>query len=158
MPETITLYDADGNPVEVEKPEPANIRQMREHIASLEEKAKQADELAKENTALKQQSALSGAGLALDEDRLTALNAVHKGEWTPEAVKETAVRLGWAEAPAGQTSTAEQEALARMQAARTGGTTSPPDPDAEIDAKLAAAKSPAELMEIYRQSGRAVST
>lgn len=154
MPDnTITLYDSDGNPVEVEKPEPANIRQMREHIATLEAEAKKAADLEVELTTLRRATALKDAGLAFDEDRMVALQAVHKGDWTPEAVKETAIKLGWAQADAGATDE-ERQALERMNAARSGGTTVPPDQEAAFQAKLAGAKNAAELMAIYRESGR----
>lgn len=158
MPETEILYDANGNPVEVTKPESPNVKQMRERIEALEARDKLATELEEKLAKRERSDALRDAGLQLDEDRVTALQAVHKGEWTPDAVKETAVKLGWAQAAPPQQKTPEQEAQDRLDAARTGGTTTPPDPEALLDAQIAAAKTPEELLAIYRQSGRPIAT
>lgn len=152
VPENIILYDADGNEVEVPAETPS-VRQMRDRIKELEAEALRAKELETQLAASQEQSALKAAELALDADKLTAFKAVHKGDWTPEAVKETAIKLGWAEAPQ-QVPPGEQEAQARMQAATSGGSSTPPDPEAVVDAKLAQAKNAQEFMELYRETGR----
>lgn len=156
MPDTITLFDADGNPVEVEKPESPNVKQMRERIKELEG-------VEAENTTLKaqidnsnRQAVVAQAGLQLDDTKLMALRAVHSGEWTPEAIRETAANLGWASPPPPLVPSAEADAMARMNAAHQGGSTTTPNPEAELDARLAAAKNEREFLEIYHQSGRAV--
>jgi hypothetical protein len=155
--ETETLYDADGNPVEVTKPESANVKQMRERITQLEAEAKRAGELEAQLAGVQRQTALQAAGITLDDVKRSALEAVHQGEWTPEALQATAVSLGWMEQK-NQPTPEEQAAQARTQAAQSGGTTTPPDPEAELDARIAAAKSPEELLEIYRSSGRPIAT
>lgn len=151
----ITLYDADGNPVEVDEPESPNIRQMRDHIATLEEQAKQATALAEENATLKRTYALRDAGLQFDETKMAALQAVHAGEWTPDAVRETAIKLGWAE-PVNNLSADEQAALQRLEQARLGGSSTPPNAEDALDARLRGAKTEKELLEIYRASGRSM--
>lgn len=155
--ETVTLYDAEGNPVEVPKPESANVRQMRERIQQLETQAQEAETLRQQLAQRDRISAIAATGLQLDETKLSALEAVHSGDWTPEAVTQTAIKLGWAQPPPPLVPPAEQDALARMNAAQQGGVTTPPNPEAELDARLAQAKNEAEFMEIYRQSGRLIS-
>lgn len=151
----ITLYDADGNPVEVDEPESPNIRQMRDHISTLEEQAKRVPELEQALTTLQRTNALRDAGLQFDETKMAALQAVHAGDWTADSVRETAIKLGWAD-PVSSLPPEEQAALQRLEAARAGGTFVPPNAEDVLDARLREAKSEKELLEIYRQSGRSM--
>lgn len=155
MSNTETFYDIDGNPIEVETP---NVRQMREHIKTLEDETARLKALETENAQLKQGEAIRSAGIELDEIRRKAFEAAHNGEWTPEAVRDTAVKLGWAAPPPPPVPPEEVAGFQRMDAAYTGGTTTPPDPEAALDAKLAQANSEQEFLELYRNSGRPIET
>lgn len=151
----ITLFDSEGNPVEVDEPESPNIRQMRDHIATLEEQAKKVPDLETELATLKRTYALRDAGLDFDDTKMAALQAVHQGDWTPDAVRETAIKLGWAEAP-NPLDAEERAALERINNARNGGGQNPPSAEDALDARLRAAKTEAELMQIYRDSNRPI--
>jgi hypothetical protein len=155
MPDTTILYDAEGNEVQVETESP-NVRQMREQIKQLEAEAQRAKDLEAQLATTQRLSALTAAGLELDETKRAALEAVHQGDWTPDAVKQTAISLGWAQAE-NQPTAEEIAAQARMAAAQSGGGAPVTDAEALLEAKLAEAKSPAEFMEIYRTSGRPLS-
>lgn len=147
------LFDADGNEVIVPEESP-NVRQMRERIKELETQAQRAADLEAQFATQQREAAISGAGLELDATQRAALEAVHTGEWTPEALKATAVNLKWAQ-PSGPTPE-ELAAMQRVNDANTGGGTPPPNPEADIDARLAQAKTQAEFMEIYAASGRQI--
>lgn len=151
--ETVTLYDENGNAVQVPKPESPNARQMRERIEALEVEARRAKELEAELGQMKRGVALRDAGLELDAARQKALEAVHEGEWTPEAVRQTATQLGWA-SPTPDVPPEEVDAFGRMQAAFTGASTPTPNADADFDARLASATSEREFRELYERSGR----
>ena len=148
---TDQYFDADGNPVEI--PESPNVRQMRERIEQLEAEANRAKDLEAQLQGVQRTHALSSAGLQLDEVKQKALEAVHQGEWTPDALKDTAVKLGWMEATP-PVPPQEQQSLGRMEAAIQGGNHVPPNADVELDQRLAQARTEQEFIEIYRQSGR----
>lgn len=163
-----TLYDEDGNPFQVQvpvedqpqhqAPESNNVRAMREKIKELEADQAKNKELAEKVQQYERAETIRQAGLTLDETQRRALEAAHAGEWNPELVRQTAVNLKWADPlPPEGASQEEKDAHERMNAARTGGTTTPPDKEAELDVKLANAKSEVEFMEIYRASGRPLS-
>lgn len=102
----------DGTTVE----DPNPMRELREAHEQAVADAKAARQ---ENTILK-------AGLTLSDKQVNALVASHDGDWTPEAIKETATELGFVkgetpdEAPAAGP-TAEDEAAAARIAEATAG-------------------------------------
>jgi hypothetical protein len=69
-------------------------------IKELRKKAEQAGKWESENTKLTREIALLRAGLgSLNPERQEALTAVHKGDWTDEALKATAAALGFLSEP-----------------------------------------------------------
>ena len=150
------LYDSDGNLIDPSTLDTPSVREQREHIKTLEAQLKEAEALKEELAAVKQTAAIQGAQVELNDKQRAALLAAHEGDWTPEAVRDTAVQLGWAPPPPPAVPVSEVEQLGRINAAFTGANNSPPDPEAVIDSKLAQAKNPAELMEIYMATGRPI--
>lgn len=150
------LYDADGNLVDPSTLETPSVREQREHIKTLEAQLKEADTLKDRLAAMERGVAIKGAEVELNDVQMVALEAAHKGDWTPEAVRETAVQLGWAKPPDSGVPQGEIDQLGRINDAFTGANNSQPDPEAVIDSKLGQAKTEAEFMDIYRGTGRAI--
>lgn len=151
----VELYDAEGNAVDPSTLETPNVRQMRETISRLEGEAAEARTLQAKLDSFTRNESIRAAGLELDDVKRKALEAVHAGEWTPDALKQTAVQLGWAQPPPPEVPPAEQETLNRFNQAFTGsGPTIPGTESDEWDTKLAGAKTEAEFLDLYRQSGR----
>lgn len=151
-----TLYTEDGDPVEIDDETP-NLKQQRDRIKALEAQVAEKEQLEAKVRQFEQSEAMRGAGLELDEVRRRAFEAAHQGAWDAEAVRATAVQLGWAAPPDPAVPNEEIAGHQRLQAAFTGGTTTPPDPEQELDAKLAGASNQDEFMAMYRESGRPIS-
>lgn len=147
----------DPNP-EPDQNEPPNVRQMRQRIKDLEERAKRADELESQLEASRRQSLFSEAGLNLNDHQRRALETVHEGDWTKEAILQTADSLGFpVPEPRPDPLAADLDAhkrVAEVTAGAGGLSSAPLSEDAEFEAKLAAAKSEEEVLALYRNSGR----
>jgi len=107
------------------------------------EKAKQREkELAEENAKLARENTISKAGLTeLDANKLEALTAVHKGDLTPEGLRQTAVSLGFIEEKpeVSADTVAAQQAINDIRAGADTGSVS------TYEDEVAAARSKQEL-------------
>lgn len=122
-------------PEEVPQTEtPENAGKLRQ---LLEEQANQLKTQTAKVQQLERKEAIIDAGLTLNADQIEALSLVHKGEWTPESIKETASKLGIG---ATQASAEEEPAISPEEQAelqRQGALTSAggaPDLNAELEA------------------------
>lgn len=121
------------------------IRQMREHITQLEQRANEAEAKAAKADQLERQMAIRDAGLELNAKQLRALEATHEGEWTPEAIKASAAELGiGAEVtpppPTPAVPPEEMAAAQRLTNAATGAVQTNTSPDDDFTARSAALK------------------
>lgn len=115
---------------ENEDPNLAQLRKKAERADELEKQLADADAVRKENIALK-------AGLKLSDKQMRALMSTHEGDWTAEAILESARELGFvrdAEPEEPKVPDSELAAHDRIVDASSGGTPSTWDPHAEIDA------------------------
>lgn len=162
----MSTWDDNLDPAE---PQPnQTIQQMRQRISEQAAQLKEAEDLRAENTRLVRQMAVRDAGLELNDRQRKALEATHEGEWSPEALRQTAADLGFAAATIQQSVPADELAsLSRFEQAARGG--EPPrtqDADAEFDARMAALntevragrmsneRASQEFDRLYRESGR----
>lgn len=133
----------------------------------LQAKADKAAELEAEVAGLKRQMAVRDAGLELNDRQRRALEATHEGDWTPEAIRNTAAELGFAALTTQAVPADELAAMQRInQAARGGDTVTAIDAEAEFDSRMAALnqevragrmsneRASAEFDRLYRESGR----
>lgn len=133
-------------------------------IRDLRKKADRADAVESENVNLKRELAVTRAGLdSLNEDQMSALAAVHKGDWDADSVKATAERLGFgtpstegAQTTEPKIPEAELQAHQRVAAA-ANGETAPPSPDLtaainEIDDRDP--NGPEKIKALLRNAGR----
>lgn len=133
-----------------------NMRQLREELKATKARASELEAQAARASELERQLTLRDAGLELDPFQLKALGAVHEGDWTPEAIRDTAAKLGFtAPAPAPSTvPAAELAALGRMNAVSSGAPPGPPmDRMEERNNRLLQAKSEQEFDAIVREFG-----
>lgn len=123
--------------------EPNPVRQQREQIKSLEQQLKEREE----------ELALARANLDLNPKQAKALRAAHEGDWTPEALRETARELGYVPKEEEPSEPVPDEEVARHQqvaeAMVTGGAPAPPtSPDQRLrDVRDRVANSPGNSME-----------
>ena len=114
--------------------------------------------LSSENATLKRENALLKAGLGgLNEKQQKALAAAHDGDFTPEALKQTAIDLGFAEPEPDTTATPDEQAEHRKVEATAAGAEQP-NPDADYEAALEAAKTPDEALAVMHRFGKEVQT
>lgn len=112
------MSEFDEDPDE-ENESPA-IRQMRQRIKELEKQVKEGDATKASLAAAEQRLAVYEADLKLSAKQVKALFASHDGDdFSPEALKATAVELGFAKAEE-PVSDEEREAQERVAAASTG--------------------------------------
>lgn len=124
----------------------------------LQAKADRADEAESRAQAAERRLALNEAGIELDPLQRKAIEAVHDGEWTPENLRTTAEKLRFVEPQAKPDVSADEMAIHdRIAGASAGSQIKPSDREADIEARLAAAKTEKEFDEIYRSSGRPMS-
>ena len=138
--------------------EPPNIRQMRNEIKALKTEAAARQAAEEKADKLEWELAIRDAEIPLDALQRKALLAVHEGERTSEAIRDTAMKLGFAAAPPPSPEVPAQHfaGLGRISDASAGAPTGVTDPDAELTERLRSAKSEAEFDAIYRASGRAM--
>jgi hypothetical protein len=109
--------DGDGN---------ALIRKLRTQLKAANKRASRVDDLESEVSTLKRREQVRKAGLDLTDAQLAALAKVHDGDDTPEALKATAVALGWATDEGGDEQQAQVDQAAatqqRISAAQNGAT------------------------------------
>jgi hypothetical protein len=142
--------DDDATPGEL------SPRDLRQQLKEANARAKAADELRAENQRLKNEGIIRDAGLSLNDRQKAALQAVHSSDWTPDAIKQTATDLGFITAQ--PVVDDPNLSLTDQISAASAGTDAPPaSRDADLDAQIQAATSEAELLAIYRASGRPVS-
>jgi len=128
-----------GEPQGTDGSESPNLRQLRE-------KAKQADELAKENAALKLERAFDKAKLP-DSKTADYFRKTYTGDTSEDAIRNAAIEAGVIE-DTGGASTEEIQGATAMQAAATGGT--PPAPG-NYEEELANAGTEAEALAVMRK-------
>lgn len=145
-------YDED----EQDTQEQEKASSLRAKLREAAQKAADRDALAAENQTLKQQIAVSAAGLTLNDTQRNALLAVHSGDLTPDGLKQTAQSLGFIAAPPPPTDDPALAEHERIAAVSAGADTPPAGRDAEIDAQLNGAKTEAEFLAAYRASGRPI--
>lgn len=140
--------------------ESPNVRQMRERINELEARAKRADELEAQLEANRRQTLVSEAGLTLNDHQRRALETIHEGDWTKDAILQTAASLGFPVPPPApdpaRDDLAAHQRVAEVTAGAGGLSSAPLSEDQEFEAKLTAAKTEDEVIALYRQSGRAM--
>ncbi len=129
---------------------------LRQKLKEANARAKAADTLTAENESLKQQIAVSSAGLSLTEVQSKALLAVHSGDLNPEGLKATAQSLGFIAAPPPVQDDPSLAVHAQIAASAAGAEPQSTDKDAEVDARLRKATSQTEVMAIYAESGRPI--
>lgn len=146
------MPDEHDEPDDLDENESSVIRELRK-------RAKRVDEAESETATLRTENAILKAGLTdLSEARQKALLAAHSGDMTPEAIRETAVDLGFAEAPKPpdpQVPAEEQAAHQRAQEAANGAEPAEAHPE-ELNDRIAKAKSPQELDRILADAGVSV--
>jgi len=141
---------------ELDPNEPPNIRQMRNEIKALKVDAAARQEAEAKADKLEWELAIRDAEIPLDALQRKALLAVHEGERTPDAIRETATKLGFAAPPptGEQIPPAHIAGMGRIAdasaGAPTGGT---PDPTAERNQRLLQARSEQEFDAILREYG-----
>lgn len=104
----LTVDDLTGSDEESEKPN---------FLRDKAEKAiKQRDQAREDAKKARTELALIKSGLdTLPAERQEALLTVHKGDITPDGLQQTAVQMGWAQAPAPPEPTQEQQVVAAQQ-------------------------------------------
>lgn len=154
---TFDDYEDEDDIADVPEPQSNNlVNDLRSKLKAANKEARRAAELDAKIATYERRDSLRDSGLdSLNDRQRKALEATHEGAWTPEAIRTTAVELGFAEPLPPDVPAADVAAANRMAAASTGANTAP-DRDAEIDAMIAGAKNESELMAVYRQSGRAI--
>lgn len=101
------------------------------NLRLLRKQAKQAATLEKELAATRRELTIFKAGLTdLNADQITALAAVHQGDDTPEALRATAEKLGWAKPAEPEVPKDEVEGLNRIAEMSTNST-----PSGQVDHK-----------------------
>lgn len=97
-----TLYDADGNAVEVDLPEPEAtppVKVTPQWRKDLEDEARKGKEALKELNEYKRAQAISDAGVDTKNPVATLFLNSYQGELTPEAIKTEAAKYGLVQAP-----------------------------------------------------------
>lgn len=141
---------------ELETEQPSRNDRKEENLRQLREKARRADEAEAENQTLKRQLVFADAGLKLDPMKRKALEASHEGEWTPDAVRDTAVKLGWADAPPPDVPNDEFKAHDEIARAAAGAQPAMPE---DFSAAIKACKTEGELDALLRSKfGTATAT
>lgn len=126
-------------------------------IKDLRKQAKRANELDAEVKQLRQESAILKAGITdLTPAKQKALLAAHEGELDPDAIRKTAIELGFAadksntEAP----QVPAEEQAAHQRAAEATAAAAPSEAHLEsLDDVIAKAQSPAELRKALVNAG-----
>lgn len=138
------FYD-DDPPVE-----DRTVTLKRSQIKTLEEKAKRTEAAEAEKNALARELAFLKAGIPADHPVTPYFVKGYDGELTADAIKAAAVVAGIVNPDV--VSTPDLDAIARMNQA-AGGATTTPNTEAELAAKLAAARTPEEFDRIYAEAG-----
>lgn len=93
----VTLYDADGNEVEVDLPDPEQTPPAKvtpQWRKDLEEQARQGKEALKKLADFERAKAISDAGIDTKNPVSSLFLETYKGELTPEAIKAEAAKYG----------------------------------------------------------------
>lgn len=117
------------------------VKKLRRQLKAANKKAAQVDELNAKVTQLEQGNVVRSAdlktpdGKALSDKQVSALLKVHDGELTPEALRATAVDLGFAAPPEPAVPPEELDTHQRVAEASAGaGAAAKVDPRSELDA------------------------
>lgn len=141
--------DDDLDDEQTDAQRPSWAKELRQENRRLAKEAKRAQELEQQLQSYQRADALRGAALNLTDRQRKALEATHDGEWTPEALRATAVDLGWAQPPPPDTPPTEQAALERITQAAASETSS----EVHATDRIASAQSPEEVLAAAREAG-----
>lgn len=145
-------YDEDEDPQE--QPNRKTIEVDAADWRATRKKAKQLEEVEARATAAERKLAVRESGLDISPRQLSALLKEHDGEFTAEALRETAAELGFWKPPDDEPSE-ELDALDRVRQASAGsGQAGAFDKDAAI----AQAQTPEEVLAAVRAAGGLVNT
>lgn len=99
------------------------VRKLRRDLKEASKRAQRVDELETRLAAYESEQAVRAANLdGLNERQMKALLATHEGDMTPDAIRQTAVDLGFAQPPEPAVTAEGQAAHERIAAATAGGT------------------------------------
>lgn len=150
-----TTYEQDDDE-EVEEPqqqnqEPNFVKQLRKDA---KRSAKEADELRAKLTSIERKSAFQDAGLTLNDKQRQALEAIHQGDWSADAVRQTAVEMGWAQPTEQQQEVSKAiSGQERIAQAVQGSSATPPASEALIES-IKSASNEAEILALLQTAGR----
>lgn len=152
-----TTYDQDDDD-DVEEPqnqqEPNLVKQLRGQLKEATKRAKQADELQTKLTSIERKSAFQDAGLTLNDKQRQALEAIHQGDWSADAVRQTAVEMGWAQPTEQQQEVSKAiSGQERIAQAVQGSSATPPASEALIES-IKSASNEAEILALLQTAGR----
>lgn len=146
--------DYDDDPIDEQA---ARNDRKEENLRQLREKARRADDAEAENQRLKRQLVFADAGLKLDDMKRKALEASHEGDWTADAIRDTAVKLGWAEPPKPDVPPEEFQAQDAIARASSGQQAAQPADD--LNAAIKACKNEQELNDLlFKKFGTATAS
>lgn len=94
----------------------------------LQAKADEADELRARIENMERQAVIRDAGLDLSDQQRKALEATHEGDWTADAIRQSATALGWIGAAPQGVPAHEAAGHQQMVNAATGAVGAPPPP------------------------------
>lgn len=122
----------------------------QDHLKELRRKAKSADKLQQMLDAKDRELAFARAKLDLDDPKLKYFIKGYEGELTPEAIREQAISDGFLPAPEPKHSSDEMQGQQRIAAASSGAGETPKE---DLNALIAQANSPEEVMKLVTQAG-----
>ena len=146
-------YDEEGNEVDLENlPLNPNIREENRRAKKVQ---KELEEAQAELAAYKRQSALNSAGIP-DTPLGKLFLKAYDGPMDADAIRRSAEEYGVLTppvvAPPAEVPQNELEELRKAQGATVGSSGSQPDPMTDLEAKIASAKNPNEIMALLDQA------
>lgn len=130
--------------------------QEPEHIRTLREKAKEADQLRSQLAELNRREAFRDAGINPGDSKMSYFIKGYEGELTPDAIRAKAIEDGFLADAEAEARNAELEGHERMDATAAGTQTQTPKGDEQVIAALANAKDPTEVMRIVAEHNPAM--
>lgn len=143
------------------------IRQLRQQLKAKDKELKARDDRLADLEESQRTSVFKEAGFDLkaeDEkakNRAEAVLKLHEGDLTPEAIKQTAERYGFAEVPQTQVDPLQQQRIAQGNAAdQLLSTSQQPSPPPDLDQRIAEAEANGDVattisLKMERASARA---
>lgn len=121
-----------------------------EDLRNLRKKAKSADDAERRAAKAERELAFAKAGLDLGDPKVGYFVKGYDGELTPEAIRATAVELGFVAVPTvDQQAASEAKGIEQITSTATGGQPASFD----VAAELQAARNEREVMAILRRAG-----